>query len=196
MGTKEHPGAFDCYEAAEPDEPMFVLLARDEQAAQRVDEWAAERFAATARALAAGHAVTPNREMRKIAEALKCAQDMREWRAKKVRQEAIRASNVAEARRMASVPERAVTPVSAPMQAKISPDAQALLDATGREPLPLRYLAMQPSAARLELEQRAGERALERRPVGERIPKTAGRIRPQEPLVQASVDIHSMQQEP
>lgn len=29
MGTKNNPGAFDCYANAEPDEPMFVLLARD-----------------------------------------------------------------------------------------------------------------------------------------------------------------------
>jgi hypothetical protein len=29
MGTKSNPGPFDCYAKAEPDEPMFVLLARD-----------------------------------------------------------------------------------------------------------------------------------------------------------------------
>ena len=28
MATKEKLGQFDCYEKAEPDEPMFVLLAR------------------------------------------------------------------------------------------------------------------------------------------------------------------------
>ncbi len=29
MGTKNSPGKFDCFNAAEPDEPMFVLLGRD-----------------------------------------------------------------------------------------------------------------------------------------------------------------------
>ena len=32
MGTKIEAGAFDCYANAELDEPMFVLLARDEKA--------------------------------------------------------------------------------------------------------------------------------------------------------------------
>lgn len=32
MGTKNNPGAFDCYANAEPDEPMFVLLGRDKHA--------------------------------------------------------------------------------------------------------------------------------------------------------------------
>ena len=25
MGTKNEPGEFDCYAAAEPDEPMFII---------------------------------------------------------------------------------------------------------------------------------------------------------------------------
>jgi hypothetical protein len=29
MGSKIQPGKFDCYANALPDEPMFVLLARD-----------------------------------------------------------------------------------------------------------------------------------------------------------------------
>lgn len=29
MGTKNRPGTFDCYAAAGPDEPLFVLLGRD-----------------------------------------------------------------------------------------------------------------------------------------------------------------------
>lgn len=40
MGTKLNPGKFDCYTNALPDEPMFVLLARDEQAPERVRDWA------------------------------------------------------------------------------------------------------------------------------------------------------------
>jgi len=40
MGTKNDPGKYDCYAAAEPDEPMFVLLARDETAPLLVERWA------------------------------------------------------------------------------------------------------------------------------------------------------------
>lgn len=29
MGTKSNPTQFDCYANALPDEPMFILLARD-----------------------------------------------------------------------------------------------------------------------------------------------------------------------
>lgn len=43
MGTKTEPGAHDCYTAAEDDEPMFVLLARDPYAPALVDDWADER---------------------------------------------------------------------------------------------------------------------------------------------------------
>lgn len=40
MGTKLNPGNFDCYAAAKDDEPMFVLLARDESAPFLVEAWA------------------------------------------------------------------------------------------------------------------------------------------------------------
>jgi hypothetical protein len=40
MGTKNKPGEFDCYTAADPDEPMFVLLARDPSAHLLVGLWA------------------------------------------------------------------------------------------------------------------------------------------------------------
>lgn len=43
MGTKNNPGAFDCYAAAEPDEPMFILLGRDKHAPTLVWLWAALR---------------------------------------------------------------------------------------------------------------------------------------------------------
>lgn len=39
MGTKNDPGAFDCYANAEPDEPMFILLGRDPAAAYAVYSW-------------------------------------------------------------------------------------------------------------------------------------------------------------
>jgi hypothetical protein len=40
MGTKNNPGKFDCHAAAEPDEPMFVLLGRDPMAGFLVQLWA------------------------------------------------------------------------------------------------------------------------------------------------------------
>jgi hypothetical protein len=43
MGTKNNPGAYDCYTAAAPDEPMFVLLARDKHAPTLVWLWALMR---------------------------------------------------------------------------------------------------------------------------------------------------------
>lgn len=68
MGTKRNPGKFDCYEAADPDEPMFVLLARDPLAPQLVREWAGRRR------MRAG-------DPAKISEALDCATAMERWRA-------------------------------------------------------------------------------------------------------------------
>lgn len=44
MSTKNNPGDFDCYAAAGPDEPMFVLLGRDKHAAALVNLWAAMRM--------------------------------------------------------------------------------------------------------------------------------------------------------
>jgi hypothetical protein len=43
MGTKNAPGEFDCYRAALPDEPMFVLLARDPDFRRLVHSWANQR---------------------------------------------------------------------------------------------------------------------------------------------------------
>lgn len=43
MGTKNNPGKFDCYANAAPDEPMFILLARDANAPRLVRMWAADR---------------------------------------------------------------------------------------------------------------------------------------------------------
>lgn len=65
MGTKNNPGKFDCYKAAEPDEPMFVLLARDPQAPDLVRQWAARR---------------QNTESKKAKEAFDCANAMIKWR--------------------------------------------------------------------------------------------------------------------
>jgi hypothetical protein len=45
MGTKNNPSRYDCMKAAEPDEPYFVLLGRDRDAAALVREWAMKRSA-------------------------------------------------------------------------------------------------------------------------------------------------------
>lgn len=67
MGTKNDPGTYDCYDKAEPDEPMFVLLGRDPLAPALVEEWAAAR-----------HNSEPDDP--KVAEALECADAMRSYR--------------------------------------------------------------------------------------------------------------------
>lgn len=66
MGTKNNPGAYDCYANAEPDEPMFVLLARDRHAALLVNLWAALRR-------------LDGDDPGKIAEAERCANSMVEY---------------------------------------------------------------------------------------------------------------------
>lgn len=67
MGTKNEPGKFDCYKNAEPDEPMFILLARDRTAPDLVDLWADAREG-------------DDEDADKIAEARQCAENMRQWR--------------------------------------------------------------------------------------------------------------------
>lgn len=74
MGTKNKPGDFDCYEAADPDEPMFVLLARDVLASDLVYEWARRR-----EVVASIGDGPDEREAAKIAEARACADAMRDW---------------------------------------------------------------------------------------------------------------------
>lgn len=74
MGTKNNPGAYDCYAAAAPDEPMFILLARDPLAPVLVEIWATLRESH-------GCADHPERShSSKIAEARECAQAMRRYR--------------------------------------------------------------------------------------------------------------------
>ena len=69
MGTKNNPGDYDCYESAEPDEPMFVLLARDGLAPMLVRRWANARVQ-----------MKNAKDTEKIAEALRCADAMEAWR--------------------------------------------------------------------------------------------------------------------
>lgn len=66
MGTKNNPGTYDCYDKAEPDEPMFILLARDPAAPKLVRDWV--RWNAG------------NVDRAKIQEALACADAMDAWR--------------------------------------------------------------------------------------------------------------------
>ena len=43
MANKNHPSVFRCYEAALPDEHMFVLLARDPAGPATIRFWIEER---------------------------------------------------------------------------------------------------------------------------------------------------------
>lgn len=67
MGTKRNPGDYDCYANAHPDEPMFILIGRDERAPTLVDAWAK---------MSEERGTDPT----KIADARRCAEDMRRWR--------------------------------------------------------------------------------------------------------------------
>ena len=68
MGTKRDPGGYDCYASAEPDEPLFVLLARDPLAPELVKLWALMR------------GKEADADDAKIREALDCAATMIAWR--------------------------------------------------------------------------------------------------------------------
>jgi len=74
MGTKNNPGKFDCYHAAAPDEPMFILLARDAHAPLIVEAWANNREDAINRGF------HPESDRAKVVEARQCADAMRAWR--------------------------------------------------------------------------------------------------------------------
>jgi len=69
MSTKDNPGAFDCYAKLAPDEPYFVLRAKDLVAPEVVEDWV------KLRTLQPGNIGNP-----KLAEALACARAMRAWR--------------------------------------------------------------------------------------------------------------------
>lgn len=65
MGSKNNPGAFDCYENAHADEPLFVLMKRDKHAPALVKLWADLREA-------------EDENLAKVAEARTCAFAMQE----------------------------------------------------------------------------------------------------------------------
>lgn len=86
MGTKNNPGEYDCYAAAAPDEPLFILRANDPLAPHLVRLWAAARCAEPYEMRRAGVELTivasRRREFEpsKIAEAEACANAMIVWR--------------------------------------------------------------------------------------------------------------------
>lgn len=67
MATKNNPGKYDCYANAEPDEPMFVLLARDQEAPNLIRIWASLRE-------------RRGENPEKVAEARACADACEAWR--------------------------------------------------------------------------------------------------------------------
>jgi len=74
MASKLNPGKFDCYENALPDEPMFILLARDPSAPQLVREWAMRRQ------WHIENGVRPKEDLAMCEEARECATNMENWR--------------------------------------------------------------------------------------------------------------------
>lgn len=74
MGSKNNPGEFDCFANAEPDEPMFILLARDIAAPATVEKWIEYREGL----ITIGEKPETDRAM--IAEARQCVDAMVAWR--------------------------------------------------------------------------------------------------------------------
>jgi hypothetical protein len=74
MGTKENPGRFDCHAAALPDEPVFVLLARDPLFEELVETWARRRE------LAVRCGERPMTDQNKVHEAQEIARRGAQWR--------------------------------------------------------------------------------------------------------------------
>lgn len=70
--TKTHPGAFRCYEAALPDEPMFVILGRDPAGPATLEFWAQERVKQ--------QKVHEPDDQARIKAAIDEAKDMQDWR--------------------------------------------------------------------------------------------------------------------
>lgn len=69
MGTKNNPSEYDCYDKAELDEPMFVLLARDPLAPILVRLWIDLR----------SRGAFGFQKADKLNEAQSCAEDMEDW---------------------------------------------------------------------------------------------------------------------
>lgn len=83
MGTKTNPGRYDCYAALQPDEPHFVLMARDKHFARVVGFWALLRM----QEIAEGR--DPMAEVDKVHEALEVAREGADWRTAKLAEPAL-----------------------------------------------------------------------------------------------------------
>lgn len=88
MGTKNHPGEFDCYAKAQPDEPLFTLLARDPIAPYLVRIWTWLRSGDVGTAmvelqranqLAEAKQLAACDSPEKLVEALRCADEMERY---------------------------------------------------------------------------------------------------------------------
>ena len=73
MSTKQETGAYDCYANLLPDEPYFLLMARDPDAQWAVREWASRREAA----INAG--TRPESDREKVREAFEVERQMVRW---------------------------------------------------------------------------------------------------------------------
>ena len=74
LGSKRNPGPFNCYADALPDEPMFILLARDPYAPILVRRWAE-------------WAEINSKDPVKVEMARETAREMEEWRLKHKRED-------------------------------------------------------------------------------------------------------------
>lgn len=74
--TKTHPGMFRCYEAALPDEPMFVILGRDPAGPATLEFWARERVKQGK--------VHERDDQDRIKAAIDESKDMADWRSRMV----------------------------------------------------------------------------------------------------------------
>ncbi len=74
MSTRMNPGPFDGHAAALPDEPMFVLLARDPDAPVMVQTWAKHRL------YLIGRGSRPAEDKAQAEHALTIAASMDSWR--------------------------------------------------------------------------------------------------------------------
>jgi hypothetical protein len=73
MGTKREPSAFDCYIAAEPDEPVFTLRGKDRDASALVKMWAFLRLQQI------DMGMKPESDRKQVSEALHVATEMEIW---------------------------------------------------------------------------------------------------------------------
>jgi len=94
MSTKNNPGQFDCYAKADPDEPLFALLAKDPIAPYLVQIWKAVRSGDQVEAYRAiydailalrrsGRTLLPA-GCEKATEAVLCSREMQRWHNDKI----------------------------------------------------------------------------------------------------------------